>query len=99
MHPTVWSTAKGGLEPTKKECGSQALSENIKRSRTIENSWTYGCSAIAPTRDSKTLKPSVQPSSGSQERSGCGIVPNTLRSGQQIPRTLSSEPLGLASEV
>ena len=53
--------------------------------------------AMAPTMDSKILKPSVPPSSGSLERSGCGIIPSTFRPGLQIPAMLSSDPLGLAS--
>src|SRR5579864_3255337 len=55
--------------------------------------------AIAPTIDWKTLSPSVHPSSGSAERSGCGIMPRTLPPELQIPAMLSSEPLGLAAEV
>ena len=55
--------------------------------------------AIAPTSDWKILIPSVQPSSGSAERSGCGIMPRTLRPGLQMPAMFSSEPLGLASGV
>jgi hypothetical protein len=43
--------------------------------------------------------PSVEPRSASEERSGCGIIPRTLRPALQIPAMLSSEPLGLASAV
>ena len=55
--------------------------------------------AMAPTMDSKILNPSVPPSSGSLERSGCGIIPSTFRPGLQIPAMLSRDPLGLASGV
>jgi hypothetical protein len=55
--------------------------------------------AIAPTIDWKIFIPSVQPSSGSAERSGCGIIPTTLRPGLQMPAMLSREPLGLAAAV
>src|SRR5208282_5949033 len=55
--------------------------------------------AIAPTNDSKILKPSVPPSSGSAARSGWGIMPRTLRPGLQIPAIFSSDPLGFASVV
>src|SRR5216683_551552 len=51
--------------------------------------------AMAPTRDSKILNPSVPPNSGSLERSGWGIIPNTFRPGLQIPATFSSDPFGL----
>ena len=56
-------------------------------------------SAMTPARDSKILKPSVQPSASSLARSGCGIIPSTLRPGLQIPAMFSSEPLGLAAAV
>ena len=39
------------------------------------------------------------PSSGSLARSGCGIMPSTLRPSLQMPAMFSSEPLGLASAV
>ena len=55
--------------------------------------------AMAPTRDSKILNPSVPPNSGSLERSGCGIMPSTFRPGLQIPAILSKDPFGLASGV
>ena len=54
---------------------------------------------IAPTTDWNTLKPSVHPSSGSAERSGCGIIPTILPPGLEIPAMLPSEPLGLAVSV
>src|ERR1700675_3742282 len=53
----------------------------------------------ARTMDSKIFTPSVQPSAGSLARSGCGIIPNTLRPGLQIPAMLSSDPFGLVSLV
>ena len=55
--------------------------------------------AMAPTMDSKILNPSVPPSSGSLERSGCGIIPSTFRPGLQIPAIFSRDPFGLASAV
>lgn len=51
--------------------------------------------AIAPTIDWNIFIPSVQPSSGSAERSGWGIIPNTFPPGLQIPAMLSKDPLGL----
>ena len=54
---------------------------------------------IAPTSDWKILKPSVPPNSASLARSGCGIMPSTLRPALQMPAMLSSDPLGLASGV
>src|SRR5713226_4444812 len=53
----------------------------------------------APTSDSKILSPSVQPRADSLARSGCGIIPRTLRPGLQMPAMLSSEPLGFDSAV
>src|SRR5271157_95012 len=55
--------------------------------------------AIAATSEWKIFAPSVMPSSGAEARSGCGIMPRTLRPSLQIPAMFSSEPLGLASEV
>ena len=59
----------------------------------------YLAVAITSERDSNILKPSVQPKAGSLARSGCGIIPSTLRPGLQIPAILSSDPLGFASEL
>src|SRR5271157_1313101 len=55
--------------------------------------------AIAATSEWKIFAPSVMPSSGAEARSGCGIMPRTLRPSLQIPAMFSSEPLGLAAEV
>ena len=42
-------------------------------------------------------RPSTPPSSGSQHRSGWGIMPSTLRFSLTMPAMLASAPLGLAS--
>src|SRR5438094_285706 len=52
----------------------------------------------APTEaasDWKTPSPSVDPSSGSEARSGCGIMPITLPSRFTMPAMSSIDPLGL----
>ena len=72
------------------------------RCRDKEQDTESGCvyfTAMAPTRDSKILNPSVPPNSGSLERSGCGIIPSTFRPGLQIPAIFSRDPLGLAALV
>src|ERR1700679_2594022 len=46
--------------------------------------------------DSKMPRPSVDPMSGSQARSGCGIMPITLRSRLSTPAMLRIEPFGLS---
>ena len=76
---------------TLKEVGCGQVPQKIRR--------TAYFTAMAPTRDSKILNPSVPPSSGSLERSGCGIIPSTFRPGLQIPAMLSRDPLGLDSGV
>ena len=45
--------------------------------------------------DWKIVSPSVEPISGSDARSGCGIIPITLRSRFRIPAMSPSDPLGL----
>src|SRR5262249_22522616 len=47
----------------------------------------------------KTPSPSAQPSNPSEQRSGCGIMPMTLRSRLQMPAIDRAEPFGLASLV
>ena len=91
----------GGLELSKKKYKREELFES-KKANSEENRSDLQAGyfvAIAPTRDSKILNPSVPPSSGSLERSGCGIIPSTFRPGLQMPAMLSSDPLGLASGV
>src|SRR5689334_17922117 len=39
-------------------------------------------------------RPEVEPSSGSQARSGCGIRPRILRFSLRMPAILRAEPLG-----
>src|ERR1019366_1643496 len=65
----------------------------------------FGCDGhreIVPTvdkaanMDSKTARPSVEPISGSQARSGCGIMPMTLRPLFRMPAMSRSDPLGLS---
>src|ERR1017187_9059851 len=50
----------------------------------------------AASMDSKTPRPSEEPISGSEARSGCGIMPITLRSRLRMPAISRSEPLGLS---
>src|SRR5262249_34762761 len=50
--------------------------------------------AIAPTIDSKIMRPSTPPSSGSHARSGCGIIPTTLRRSLQMAAIAFTDPLG-----
>src|SRR5262245_65941606 len=50
--------------------------------------------AMAPTIDSKIMRPSTPPTSGSQARSGCGIMPTTLRRSLQMLAIACTEPFG-----
>src|SRR6185436_8061146 len=52
--------------------------------------------ANAATMDLNTTSPSVEPISGSAARSGCGIIPITLRSRLSTPAMSRAEPLGLS---
>src|SRR5579859_6062398 len=52
--------------------------------------------ASAVTMDLKTTSPSVEPISSSAARSGCGIMPITLRSRLRIPAMSRADPLGLS---
>lgn len=47
---------------------------------------------------SNRIRPSVLPSSSSEQRSGCGIIPKTFRVLFVIPAMFSILPLGLTSE-
>ena len=47
----------------------------------------------------KTKAPSALPRIASVQRSGCGIMPSTLRRALTMPAMLRAEPLGLASGV
>ena len=49
------------------------------------------------TIDWRMTSPSTLPSSGSQARSGCGIMPATFRASLQRPAMAFTEPFGLAS--
>src|SRR5260370_27278870 len=49
--------------------------------------------------DLKTPKPSALPSSASEQRSGCGIMPRTLRSRLQMPAMLRADPFGFDADV
>ena len=53
----------------------------------------------APAAPRRIPRPSIPPISGSQQRSGCGIIPRTLPSRLRIPAMFRLEPLGLASGV
>jgi len=53
--------------------------------------------ANALTMDSRMTRPSVPPSADSHARSGCGIIPTTLRRSLQIPAIACSEPFGFDS--
>src|SRR4029077_13425964 len=46
--------------------------------------------------DRNSLRPSVPPSSGSEQRSGCGIIPSTLPRLLVMPAMLWRDPLGFA---
>ena len=50
----------------------------------------------ARTSELRITSPSVEPISGSAARSGCGIMPSTLRSRFRMPAMSRSEPLGLS---
>src|ERR1700742_4388289 len=50
----------------------------------------------AESIDSNTPSPSVEPISGSQARSGCGIIPITLRSRFNTPAISRIDPFGLS---
>ena len=49
--------------------------------------------------DSKITRPSALPSSGSHARSGCGIMPTTLRASLQMPAIAFTDPFGFAVVV
>ena len=50
----------------------------------------------ARTTDSNSTSPSPLPSIGSQARSGCGIMPTTLRRSLQMPAMFRAAPFGFA---
>src|SRR5437667_4569460 len=52
-------------------------------------------SALSAT-ERNSFRPSVPPSSASEQRSGCGIMPSTLPRALMMPEILCSEPFGLA---
>ena len=54
---------------------------------------------IAFVSERKISRPSFDPKSSSQARSGCGIIPKTFPSLLQIPAIFEREPFGLASSV
>src|SRR5439155_1131340 len=57
----------------------------------------HACTAtIDLTIDSSTTRPSAEPRSTSEARSGCGIMPITLRSLLQMPAISRNAPLGLS---
>src|SRR5581483_6648624 len=53
--------------------------------------------ANAFTIDSRMTSPSTLPSRGSQARSGCGIMPTTLRRSLQMPAFAWTDPFGFAA--
>ena len=58
---------------------------------------TAPADASARTTDSNSTSPSPLPSIGSQARSGCGIMPTTLRRSLQMPAMLRAAPFGFAA--
>ena len=72
------------------------LSDQIGSHGHGAHSWSAaGSPAIAMLR--KTTRPSLDPISGSVARSGCGIIPITLRRAFRIPAMSRMEPLGLST--
>ena len=63
------------------------------------NSSGYRSSAGLSTSERSIFSPSFMPSTSSLARSGCGIIPRTLRPSLQMPAMFSSDPLGFASSV
>src|SRR6185295_9062283 len=55
--------------------------------------------AMARTRASRICRPSAEPSSGSDARSGCGMRPTTLRSRLQTPAMALTLPFTFDSSV
>src|SRR3954464_7814821 len=55
--------------------------------------------ANAFTMDSRMTSPSVPPSAASQARSGCGIMPTTLRRSLQMPAIACADPFGFESSA
>src|SRR3989454_9043359 len=53
-------------------------------------------SAFSAT-ERNSFRPSVPPSSASEQRSGCGIMPSTLPRALTMPAMLCSEPFGFAA--
>jgi hypothetical protein len=102
---TGWGTFMGssGISyintTSSQSCGYTQVAMDMMQDKTSKTTRMAYFTAMAPTRDSKILNPSVPPSSGSLDRSGCGIIPSTLRPSLQIPAILSRDPLGLASAV
>src|SRR5215207_8249009 len=58
----------------------------------------FAAASVAAS-ERKMSRPSEEPSRSSQARSGCGIMPSTLRSREQMPAMDSREPLTFASSV
>src|SRR5580658_1862832 len=82
---------------TKKNFRAKIQEESLRRN--MPNLEANYRGERAPTIDSKIFTPSVHPSSASAARSGCGIMPTTLRPGLQMPATLSSDPFGFAAAL
>ena len=55
------------------------------------------CSLTHAIADSRMPRPSVLPSSASHARSGCGIMPTTLRVSLQTPAIAFTDPFGFAA--
>ena len=78
---------------------AQNRREDRQRDHCGREEMSHQTFAIAAAIERKTPKPSVLPSSASAHRSGCGIIPSTLRPALQMPAMLRAEPFGFASRV
>src|SRR5207302_3208003 len=78
---------------------SSGVFDPVSWSRIAQAVWRVATELDAVAMERKIFAPSAEPSRLSLQRSGCGIIPRTLRPGLQIPAMLSSDPLGLAAEV
>jgi len=73
--------------------------ERTRKAGLIPQAATVYFAASAFTMDAKIFQPSDEPRIFSLERSGCGIMPSTLRPSFRMPAMFPSEPLGLAPGV
>src|SRR5205823_4357173 len=87
------SIGNGGPSPRAR---GEGAAKRRMRGATRPSSYTL---AIDATIDLKIASPSVLPNNASEQRSGCGIRPRTLRPRLQMPAMLRADPFGFDSRV